>query len=172
MGKIKILAAGDIHGNTGLVKKLAEKAQKEKVDLVILAGDLTFAESSTKNLIGPFVKIGKKVLLIPGNHETLAMADFLAEMYPNTKNLHGYSIKIGDIGIFGAGGADSGMNIMTDREIFETLKKAHYGIRDVKKKIMITHMHPFGSKSEVSGFIGSSGIRKAIKELTPENLIQ
>ncbi|GAF97324.1 unnamed protein product, partial [marine sediment metagenome] len=39
--KIKILAAGDIHGDIGLAEKLAEKAKKEKVDLVILCGDLT-----------------------------------------------------------------------------------------------------------------------------------
>ena len=29
--KLKILATGDIHGDTGLVKKLADKAEKEKV---------------------------------------------------------------------------------------------------------------------------------------------
>ena len=46
---LKILAVGDIHGDTGLVKKLAEKAEKENVDLVIIAGDLTFIEKSTKN---------------------------------------------------------------------------------------------------------------------------
>ncbi|GAG38374.1 unnamed protein product, partial [marine sediment metagenome] len=76
--KTKILAVGDIHGDTGLVKKLAEKAKKEDVDLIILTGDLTFAERSTKNLIGPFVKAKKQVLLIHGNHESIATADFLA----------------------------------------------------------------------------------------------
>ena len=50
--KMKILAAGDIHGDTGLVKRLAEKAKKEGVDLIILAGDLTMWEHDTKNLIG------------------------------------------------------------------------------------------------------------------------
>ena len=99
--KLKILAAGDIHGDTSLTKRLAEKAKKENVDLVILTGDLTWAEQSTDNIIGPFAKAGKKVLLIPGNHETLATADFLAEVYPNTKNIHGYAMKFGDVGIFG-----------------------------------------------------------------------
>ena len=47
--KSKILAIGDLHGDTGLVKKLAKKAKDENVDLVILTGDLTFAEQSTKN---------------------------------------------------------------------------------------------------------------------------
>ena len=63
--KLKILASGDIHGDTSLAEKLAERAKKENVDLVILCGDLTMGERSTSNLIGPFVKRKKKVILIP-----------------------------------------------------------------------------------------------------------
>src|SRR3989344_5403667 len=111
--RTKILAIGDIHGDTGLVKKLAEKAKKENVDLVILAGDITLMENSTKNLIGPFIQAGKKVLLLHGNHEGIATIDFLSELYPDTKNLHGYSISHNDIGIFGAGGANFGVNPMS-----------------------------------------------------------
>jgi Icc-related predicted phosphoesterase len=51
---------------------------------------------------------------------------------------------------------------------FDTLKKAHEGVKDQKKTIMVTHMHPAGSKSEFTGFEGSSGIRKAIKEFSPD----
>lgn len=169
--KLRILAAGDIHGNTSLIKALAEKAKKEKVDLVILAGDLTFADNKTDNLIVPFVKAGKKVLLVPGNHETIATTNFLAEMYPNTKNIHGYSFKTGDIGIFGAGGADIGITVVSERQMFETLKKAHYGVKDAKRKIMITHMHAAGTSSEISGFEGSKSIRKAVEKFKPDLLI-
>jgi Icc-related predicted phosphoesterase len=169
--KSKILAVGDIHGDTSLVKKLAEKAKKEHVDLVILAGDLTFAEQSTKNIIGPFVKAKKQVLLIPGNHESVATADFLAEMYPNTKNIHGYSFIKNDLGIFGAGGANMGINTIRDSEIFNLLKKGNKRIKDLKKKIMVTHMHPRGSKAEFSGFPGSKAIKRAIKEFKPDILI-
>ena len=35
--KLKILAAGDIHGDSRLANQLAERANKEKVDLVIRA---------------------------------------------------------------------------------------------------------------------------------------
>ena len=171
MKKTKILAVGDIHRDTGLVKKLAEKAKKEDVDLVILAGDLTFAEQSLKDIIGPFVKAKKQVLLIPGNHESIATVDFLAEMYPNTKNIHGYSFIKGDLGIFGAGGADIGINVIKDSEIFNLLKKGHERVKNLKKKIMVTHMHPKGSKAEFSGFQGSRAVKRAIKEFNPDILI-
>lgn len=169
--KTKILAVGDIHGDTGLVKRLAEKAKKENVDLVILAGDLTFAEQSLKDLIGPFVKAKKQVLIIPGNHESIATVDFLAEMYPNTKNIHGYSFRKDDLGIFGAGSADIGINQIKDSEIFSLLKKGHESIKDLHKKIMVTHMHPRGSKAEFAGFPGSIAVRKAINEFHPDFLI-
>jgi len=169
--KAKILAVGDIHGDTGLVKRLAKKAKEENVDLVILAGDLTFAEQSTKNIIGPFIKAKKQVLLIPGNHESIATVDFLAEMYSNTKNIHGYSFIKGNLGVFGAGGANMGVNTVRDSEIFNLLKKGHERVKDLKKKIMVTHMHPKGSKAEFSGFEGSKAIKKAIKEFQPDILI-
>lgn len=167
-GKTKILAVGDIHGDTGLVERLVEKAKKEKVDLIILAGDLTMAEQSTDYIVGPFVKAGKKVLLIPGNHESAATIDFLAQMYPNTKNIHGYGFKKKDVGIFGAGTANMGIHAIRDSDIFELLKKGHREVRDTKKKVMVTHIHPLGSKSEMFGFEGSEAVRKAIEKFQPE----
>jgi len=169
--KTKILAIGDIHGDTGLVKKLAEKAKEENVDLVILAGDLTLAEESTKNLIGPFLKAKKEVLIVPGNHESDATIDFLSRMYPNANNIHGDSFSKNDVGIFGAGSADIGINQLEDSNIFELLKKGHKKVKGSKKKIMVTHMHPEGSKAEFSGFPGSKAVKKAIKEFHPDILI-
>jgi len=168
---MKILAAGDIHGDTRLAQKLADKAKKEKVDLVVLCGDLTYAEQSTENLVGPFVKAKKKVLLIPGNHETIATADFLAELYDVT-NLHGYSIKYKDLGLFGCGGANIGLSQLTEDEIFKSLEKGFSGIKDMKKKIMITHVHPTGTKMEkfTEIFPGSNGIKKAVEKFKPDIL--
>jgi Icc-related predicted phosphoesterase len=170
--KTKILAAGDIHGDTGLAKKLAQRAKKENVDLVILAGDITMMEKDTKNLVGPFVKLKKPVLLLHGNHESLATIDFLTELYgPHAKNLHGYSLIKNNIGIFGAGGVDFGVSPISEAELFRTLSKAHKGVKKARKKIMVTHAHPFKSKAEFSGFQGSKGVRKAIKKFKPNIMI-
>ncbi len=169
---MKILAAGDIHGDTGQANKLADRAEKENVDLVILCGDLTFAEQSTEGIVGPFVKKGKKVILIPGNHETIATADFLAELYDVT-NLHGYSIKCGDIGLFGCGGANIGLFQLSESEIFNALKKGFENIKNYKKKIMVTHVHPSETVMEkfTQFFPGSKGVKKAIDEFQPDILL-
>ena len=63
--KLKIFAASDIHGDTELVKKLSEKAKGS--DVIIIAGDITFAEESLEGLIGPFKKSAEKIMIIPGN---------------------------------------------------------------------------------------------------------
>lgn len=171
MKKTKILAAADIHGDRGLAKKLAEKAHKEGVDLVILAGDLTFFDTDTRDLIGPFIKHNKPVLLLHGNHESIATVDWLSESYPQTKNLHGYAVTHNNIGIFGAGGADVGIDAMTEKGFLETLREAHSKLKNVQKKIMVTHMHPKGTRAEFIGIEGSEGIRKAIEELRPDIML-
>ena len=78
--KLKILAASDIEGDSKAIKRLADTAEKEKVDLVILCGDLT-SPFETKNLIKPFKDKKKNVLIIPGNHDSFADVDALAEQY-------------------------------------------------------------------------------------------
>ncbi len=168
--KFRILAAGDIHGDSSLTKKLALKAEKENVDLVILAGDIT-GWVETKDLIKPFKDKKKKVLIIPGNWDSFATVDFLANVY-GVKNIHGYSVTYENIGIFGAGGARGpGPGDTTDTEIFKALEKAHSSLKGIEKKIMVTHMHPSGSKSEFSGVPGSKSIEKAIRKFQPDILL-
>ncbi len=164
---MKILAAGDIHSDKDLAKRLANKAEKEQVDLIILNGDIV-EENQTEGILGAFKN--KKLVILPGNHEILATTDFLAELY-GVKNLHGYSVIYNDIGFFGAGGADIGPGAVSESELFETLKKAHSGLKNVKTKIMVTHQHPKGSKSEFSGIEGSLAIKKALEEFKPDLLI-
>jgi len=169
--KLKILAVADIHGDTKLIKKLAERTEQENVDLVLLCGDIT-GFSETKNLIKPFKDKNKRVLILPGNWDSFATTDFLASFY-GLKNLHGYSATYDNIGFFGAGGAENsiGPGAISEKELFNTLKKAHAGLNGIEKKIMLTHEHPRGSKSEFSGIRGSKAIARAIKEFKPDILL-
>ena len=169
---MKILAAGCLHSNAELIEKLAVTAEEKNVDLVVLAGDLTFGEASTEGILGPFKKRNKNVALIPGNHETLATAEFLASKYDAT-NLHGYGVTHGDVGLFGCGGANVGVHQLTESEIFGYLENSHKYVKDSKKKIMVTHVHPAESAMEkFSDFVkGSSGVTQAIEAFKPDLLL-
>ncbi len=165
--KLKILAAGDLHGDVKLSKKLAEKAEKEKVDLVILTGDIT-GLIETKNLIKPFTDRNEKVVFVPGNWDDQETATVLSKLY-GIKNLDNYYVKYKNVGIFGAG--NPGTLTVDDNQIFKKLKKSFEKVKNLEKKIMVTHIHAAGTKSELSGFPGSKGIRKAIEKFQPDLFI-
>lgn len=168
---MRILGAGDIHGNKFLASSLAEKAIKEKADLVVLCGDL-LDEDSLDNILKPFKDRNIKTLFVHGNHESKASADFLS--YINkAKLLHGYAAKYDDIGFFGCGSANIGVHGLSEDEIFNTLEKAHSGISYLDKKVMVTHVHPSNTKMErLSGFVpGSSGVHDAILKFKPSVLL-
>lgn len=173
---MKILAAADTHNDKKLIKELADRAEKEKVDLVILCGDITFMESDLEGILGPFRKKGKKILIV-GNHESVASVDFLVELYgkDNVKNMHGYSIvlkdkKGGRVGFFGCGSANIGPFSYDDKRIEDVLRGAGEKISRIKRKVMITHIPPYNSGVDRVGLekTGSVGVRKVIKELKPE----
>ena len=164
---MKILALSDLHGDKIRAKEMAETAAEHKVDLVLLAGDLVDHEGSVEGIVGPFKAKGLDVGVIPGNHEGMAEIGFLVDRY-GAKNLHGYVFKKGDVGIFGCGYGNIGTHQLEESAVFNTLKKGHEALKDVKKKIMLTHMHPEDSILSLGLFPGSEGIRKAIEEFKPD----
>lgn len=165
--KMKILAAGDIHGDSKLALKLAEKAYKEKVDLVILTGDI-MGLIETKNLIKPFTDRKEKVVFVPGNWDSEDTAEVLSKLY-GIKNLDNYYIKHNNVGIFGLG--NPGQLSLNEKEAFDKLKRNFEKVKNLEKKIMVTHLHAAGTNSELSGFPGSKGIRKAIDKFQPDLFI-
>ena len=104
---------------------------------------------------------------MPGNHEGMAEIGFLAEKY-GAKDLHGYVLKKGDVGIFGCGYGDIGIHQLEEEDFFKTLKKGHNLVKDFKKRVMVTHVQPSESILGLGMFPGSSGVRKAIDEFQPD----
>lgn len=166
--KLKILAAGDIHGDAKLSQKLAERAEKEKVDLVILTGDIT-GNVQTKGLIKPFLDKKQKVLFVPGNWETTEDADNFSEIY-GIKNLEKHYTVYNNVGIFGIGSKDWTL-FPDDERTFKKLDKDFQKIKNLEKKILISHLHAAGTKSELSGIPGNEGLRAAIEKFQPDLFI-
>jgi putative phosphoesterase len=168
--KLRILAASDIHGDSILAKKLAERAEKENVDLVVLCGDLT-SNIDSKNLLKPFKDKGKRIVFVPGNHDGLALGDFLSELY-NIKNLHSKYAKYYHVGFFGLGGANVGLDAWKESDVLDLVKDNFYRINDCKKKIMVSHVHPHGTiVDKITPDFGSIGLRNTIEKLQPDILL-
>ena len=107
-----------MHGNARQVKKLAERAYKENVE------------------IGPFLEKGRKVLFVPGNHDSPATAEFMSKKYGIT-NLQHYPVSYKGVGFFGCGGANIGINQVSEKEMSIYLKKGFDSVSGAEKKIMI-----------------------------------
>jgi Icc-related predicted phosphoesterase len=163
--KLRVFVAGDFHGNSSISKKLASDAEKSKADLVILIGDLT-GPVKTKDIIKPFTDKKQKVLFVPGNWETEEEAQNFVNLY-GIKNLEKNYVGYKGVGIFGIGAADWTL-YPEDEKVFEHLKRQNEKLRNLERKIMVSHVHAAGTKSELSGIPGSDGIRKAIDKLQPD----
>jgi len=167
---VRIFAAGDFHGDKSIAKRLAEKAVKENADAIILNGDIV-EEEKTDGVIGYFARTGKPIFLVPGNHDWFA-TEFLATRYKAT-NLHGRYEFLKNIGLFGCGGTNAGINMLTEKEIYDTIKQTNSKLKDIAKKVLITHIHPAGTTMEsFSQWVkGSIGLRKAIEATKPDIVI-
>lgn len=167
---VKIFAAGDFHGDSKNASNLADKAKDEDADLVILNGDIT-EEHIESPIISHFYKLGKKLLMIPGNHD-YDVTEFLSKLY-KVDNIHKKAVLHKDIGIVGCSSLNLGLHQMSDDEIYSVIVKNFKKIQDAKKKILVTHVHPADTKMEqFSNFVaGSKGLRKAIEKCQPDIVI-
>lgn len=163
--KLRILAAADLHGSLDIAKKLSVKAKKNKVDLVVLAGDIYGYSEGDEGILSPFRKAGQKVVFVPGN------CDFEEEcktLERDGKNIHNYYVTYGGVGIAGVGSPNwklslNDYDLAKIKENFDRMKPA--------KRILVSHLHAEGTAAEFSGIAGEKILRKAVKDFKPDLLI-
>ncbi|MFZ5955237.1 MAG: metallophosphoesterase family protein [Nanoarchaeota archaeon] len=162
--KLRILAAGDLHGNSAISEMLAKKAKENDVDLVILLGDI-HGMNNSDNLIGPFKKANKKVIFVPGNWDSTFESNMIEAVY-GIKNINGKYVIYEDTGIIGIGNPDFQL-YLEEESVFLKLKSNFEKVK-TKNKILVSHLHAYGTKTEFSGFQGSLALRKAIDNFQPD----
>lgn len=164
--KLKVLAASDIEGSTEDAERLSKLAKKEKVDLVILAGDIHGMRES-RRIITPFKENHLPLIFIPGNWDSTEDAKKLEKRY-ETKNIDGKYVNYHGVDIVGVGSPDWQL-YLDEKEAFKNLAKNFEKIKTKNnKKILVSHLHAFGSSAELSGIRGSLAVRLAIEEFRPD----
>jgi len=164
---MKILLTGCIHGDLKATLNLAKKAKDSKVDAIVIAGDVSFSGEGTEGIMGELLKSCKKVMILPGNHESIATTEFLTEKY-KIINLHNRYYLFDTLGITGCGSANIGIFQLGEDEIYNILKSNLDKIK-ANKKMIVTHIHPDNTLvTKVSGWPGSTGVRSIIDSMQPE----
>lgn len=159
---MKILAFVDLHGNLTNLKKLEAAAKRENPDVVICAGDFTLFENHIEQILNRISCLGKRILIIHGNHETEAVLRKLCSYYENIHYLHKRMFLIDDYLFVGFGGGgfeavDSGLEKYSD-SIKDRIKD--------KKVILVTHAPPYKTKLDLLGreHCGNKSITNFIRQ--------
>lgn len=163
--RLKILAAGDLHGNFDVAKKLSKKGKREKVDLVVLAGDIYGYDEGDEGILEPFVKAGQKVVFVPGNCDFCREHEMLKKW---GKSIHNYYVTYNNVGIAGIGSPN--WKLRLDENDLSEIKN-NFAKMKAGKKILVSHLHAQGTRAEFSGIPGDEILEKAIKEFKPDLLI-
>jgi uncharacterized protein len=163
--KLKILAAADLHGDRDAAKKLSDKARKQKVDLVLLAGDIHGALEGKGDLLEPFKKAKQKVLFVPGNWD-FDKEFMLLDDRKEVRNIDDYYVTYEGVGIVGVGSPNFRLSLDEEKDFYKI--SAHMERMKSDKKILVSHLHAKGTKAEFSGIEGEKALRRAIEEFQPD----
>ncbi len=169
---MRLLCVSDIHGKYGRVVELLRNI--EVYDVLLISGDITHlgGYEECEEVVSPFLSVGAEyratTLAVPGNMDRPEVLDCLRNI---GINLNGDGVVVGDVGFMGVGGSNktpfSTPNELSDSEMVELLNSGYRKILEAKKKVLVSHAPPKGTKLDRSfiGFhAGSRVVRNFIEE--------
>ncbi len=169
---MKVIAFGDIHGNLDAVKPIYSKI--ESADLLIISGDLTTYSNykDAKKIIETLKRINNNIIAVMGNLDDRSVLKYLED---ENLSIHGKGRLIDNVGFFGIGGSNSTpFNTPTEYSepyIKELLERGYEDIKDADVKVMVTHMPPYDTKTDIlpnGQHVGSRSVRNFITNYLPD----
>ena len=127
---MRILAISDIHGSQKAQKRL--KNTSKKVDLILIAGDITVFGSHIEDIMKKINYLNKKTLLITGNHEIPSQVRKLTKRFRNIYFMNNKVMKINGLMIYGY---DTNGFSFKDRIFEKDSKKFVKAIKEEEKRI-------------------------------------
>lgn len=168
---MELLVASDIHCNKRHCESLV--TQSKEVDIVIIAGDLASVRRGLLKTVEWLKPITKRVVLVPGNNETLEELQTACKDWGNVIVLHGNGTKINDQQFFGIGGGIP-VTPFGDWSYDFTEYEAQQLLKDCPEHaILISHSPAKGilDVSSSGNRLGSIAVKQAIVEKKPKLVI-
>jgi len=167
---MKAIAFADLHGNMRELDRIIRTSKK--AELLLCAGDLTNFQRGLVGMLRKLERTGKRVVIIPGNHESPRYLKEVSRRFPHIKEIHKSSCIIGNLLIIGYG---SGGFQQREPDFPGTARKFAEQIRKhpEKKVVMLSHTPPYSTKLDRIGreHRGSRDISEFIKKHRVELLL-
>ncbi len=167
---MKFLVFSDTHDNKKPIAALLKRAKEEDIDFVICAGDFSEFGRGAVSLLKKFNAIGKKMYVIPGNHEEGGGYTKLVSGYENIIDVDRKDVKIGGYRLLGYGG--DGFTLQ-DPE-FRKKDREWYGKYNGEKIILLLHGPPSMTKLDEikkGHHVGNIDYRRFIERVKPKLVI-
>ncbi len=166
---MKFLTFVDLHDDKKYLKDLVARASKQDIDFVVCAGDFSQFGAGIKEVLAKFNALGKKIYLIPGNHEEDGLFEKVIKQFPNCVSFHKDSFEESGYVFLGYGGDGFSME---DKD-FRKKAREWYGKYKGKKIVLVTHGPPFATKLDKLGdrHVGNKDYRNFILRIKPKLVI-
>ncbi len=164
---MKFLVFTDIHENRQVLKDLVQRAKGKDINFVICTGDFSNFGHGIHVVFRAFEELGKKFIVIPGNHEEKeGFLDDAISRYSHCINLHDRTMDIDDYLFLGHGGG----GFSPEDVAFRKIAREWYGKYNGKKIVLLTHGPPFGTALDLIGprHVGNYDYRKFIERIKPK----
>ena len=168
---MKIIAISDLHGD---IKPIITYLKDNKVDLIIIAGDITnFGPPELgEDILNEISSFEVPVLAVPGNCDPESINSSIDKS--QAINIHARSMTIKNLGICGFGGSnptpfDTPLEF-EEVQIYDEAKKTIEGIKKQEITLFVTHAPPYGTKTDLlpsGAHVGSKSLRKVIEDVQP-----
>lgn len=133
--KITFLATGDIHSDKDIIKNIQKYNNFEKIDFILLTGDLSDKKNDFKEIFSIFKN--KPIFMVPGNHETKKQLRILEKNY-NIHILGNKPVNFEDkLAIFGSNYLNLGEMGRDEQNILDDIINNLKPIEHIKNKILL-----------------------------------
>jgi len=170
---MKVLVGTDFHGNESAFEGFASKAEEERVEVLLICGDVTHFGTlrEAEDLLSLITGLRLPVLFVPGNCDPPSLLGVDIE---GAKCIHGKNVSYGDVTFIGVGGSPptpfKTPFEMTEQKISETLNHASQDLTSRRWLVLLSHPPPHNTRLDKTflGFhVGSSSVRRFIEERKP-----
>ena len=141
---MKLFAFTDIHASMSSFRKIEEKLKKQNADLVVCTGDFTIFEQNIKDILEKISKLGEKILILHGNHETEEILEKMCTYFKNITFMHNKILEINGFTFIGHGGGGFS-DVYEDFDNF--VKKNKQNIKE--NIVLLTHAPPYNTKLDM-----------------------